>query len=238
VWILVVLAVLLVGVITGGLLWERHDPKGAADLPPPTLDPAEGPAVSNSAPPTPTPSPTATATKQAPHYVFPVVGEFSYEHTHHDYPATDIIAPCGETVRATTDGVILEVNRVDKWKAATDLGPDRGGLSVSLLGDDGVRYYGSHFRAIAPNINPGVRVTAGEKIAEVGETGDAGVCHVHYGISPPCAQTGDWWVRRGEVWPWSFLDSWRAGGDLSPVATVSAFVKAHGCPPLQGIPEP
>ena len=130
------------------------------------------------------------------------------------------------------------MNRVDTWNAETDLGPDRGGLSVSLLGEDGVRYYGSHFQAIAPNIKAGVRVTAGEKIAEVGETGDAGVCHVHYGISPLCGRTGDWWIRRGEVWPWSFLDSWRKGGQLSPVATVNSFVKAHGCPSIKGIPEP
>ena len=33
----------------------------------------------------------------------------------------------------------------------------------------------------------------------------------------PCAGVGDWWIRRGVIWPWSYLDSWRAGGHVSPV---------------------
>ena len=94
--------------------------------------------------------------------MFPVVGKVSYAHDHHDYPATDIITACGNEVRAVTSGVILEVNRVDKWKASVDAGATRGGLSVSIKGDDGVRYYGSHLEEINKNIQPGVRVTAGE----------------------------------------------------------------------------
>jgi peptidoglycan LD-endopeptidase LytH len=184
---------------------------------------------------TPTPTPT---TPNPAHFVFPVVGDYTYARTHHDYPATDVIVPCGSTIRAVTDGVILEVTRVDTWNAKTDLGPVRGGLSVSLLGDDGVRYYGSHFEKINANINPGVRVSAGEALGLVGETGDASVCHLHFGISPPCAKTGDWWIRRGEIWPWSYLDSWRQGGNLSPVPAINAFLKQHGCPSVVGIPEP
>jgi murein DD-endopeptidase MepM/ murein hydrolase activator NlpD len=231
-WVLGGLAVLVLGLVVGGTLFERSE--AAAPAPVATWHTPTPPAVTTTTPAhNPAPAPAVPV-----HYVFPVVGNVSYAHTHHDYPATDIIAPCGSTIRATTSGVILEVNRVDKWNAKTDLGPDRGGLSVSLLGDDGVRYYGSHFRAIAKNINPGVRVSAGETLGEVGETGDASVCHLHYGISPVCARTGDWWIRRGEVWPWTFLDSWRSGGQLSPVKTVNAFSKAHGCPSVKGIPEP
>lgn len=232
-WVLGGLAVLVLALILGGTLFERTQPTaGTAPEPLPST-----PATTAGSPTTAAPTPSKVAPKTY-RYVFPVRGTYSYARTHHDYPATDIIAACGSTVRATTDGVILEVNRVDKWKATTDLGPDRGGLSVSLLGDDGVRYYGSHFRAIASNINPGVRVSAGETLGQVGETGDASVCHLHYGISPVCARTGDWWIRRGEVWPWTFLDSWRNGGELSPVSTVAAFTKTHGCPSEKGIPEP
>jgi murein DD-endopeptidase MepM/ murein hydrolase activator NlpD len=229
--------VLVLGIVVGGTLLERSDPaQGRGSVA--AWDTAT---PNDSAPPvvaTPAPSPTTAAPKPA-HFVFPVAGnDVTYEHTHHDYPATDLIAPCGSTVRAVTDGVILEVNRVDTWNAKTDLGPDRGGLSVSLLGDDGVRYYGSHYRAINADIQPGVRVTAGQTLGQVGETGDASVCHLHFGISPPCARTGDWWIRRGEVWPWSFLDSWRKGGNLSPVTVVAQFTKEHGCPSVVGIPEP
>ncbi len=230
------LFVLVLAVVIVGIVFERSHPSTGQPVANQTTAgaPAEGPAVAKpTTPPATTPAPV-----KPPHYVFPVVGNYSYERTHHDYPATDIIAPCGSTVRATTDGVILEVNRVDKWIAKTDLGPDRGGLSVSLLGDDGVRYYGSHFRAIGADINAGVRVKAGQTLGQVGETGDAGVCHLHYGISPICARTGDWWIRRGEIWPWSFLDSWRKGGQLSPVSAIAAYSRAHGCPSVKGIPEP
>src|SRR5262249_24542268 len=90
---------------------------------------------------TPTEGPTpAPGSPTPPHYVFPVVASnASYAHTHHDYPASDIIAPCGSKNLAVTDGVILEVNRVDTWHPKINAGATRGGLSVSLLGDDGVR---------------------------------------------------------------------------------------------------
>ncbi len=185
----------------------------------------------------PKPKPTATKPKPKPTvqgtpgvFVFPVVGKVSYAHVHHDYPATDIIANCGDEVRAATSGVILEVTRVDKWKASVNAGATRGGLSVSIKGDDGVRYYGSHLEEINSNIQPGVRVTAGEPLGKVGQTGDAGVCHLHFGLSPVCKGVGDWWIQRGVIWPWSYLDSWRAGGDKSPVAAIKAWQKANGCP--------
>jgi len=38
-------------------------------------------------------------------------------------------------------GVVDEVNSVDKWSGKTNLGADRGGLSISIIGDDGLRYY-------------------------------------------------------------------------------------------------
>jgi len=159
-----------------------------------------------------------------------VAGRATYAHTHHDYPATDIIADCGLAVRAATDGVVLEVSRIDTWKVATNLGATRGGLSVSILGDDGVRYYSSHLSMIAPGLDAGSRVAAGDEIGRVGDTGDASVCHLHFGISPPCARTGDWAVRRGVVWPWPYLDSWRAGHARSAVAEVAGWLAKHGCP--------
>jgi murein DD-endopeptidase MepM/ murein hydrolase activator NlpD len=200
-------------------------PVGGAVNPTTTTPPSSGS-------PTGPPRSTATATARPPaaRYVFPVAGRVSYARTHHDYPATDILAPCGTAVRAVTDGVILEVNRVDRYDASNDDGALRGGLYVSLLGDDGVRYYGSHLRTVKTGIDKGVRVRAGQQIAIVGDTGDASACHLHFGISPPCARTGDWWVRRGVIWPYSYLDSWRAGGRASPVRAITAWHKAHGCP--------
>jgi peptidoglycan LD-endopeptidase LytH len=185
-----------------------------------------------SAPPTSTrPRPTAPKSVGTPgKFVFPVVGHYTYAHTHHDYPATDIITNCGNEVRAATSGVILEVTRVDKYRASVNAGATRGGLSVSIKGDDGVRYYGSHLEEINKNIQPGVRVAMGEMLGKVGRTGDASACHLHFGISPVCSGTGDWWIQRGILYPWPYLDSWREGGDKSPVAAVRAWEKQNGCP--------
>lgn len=203
-----------------------------------TATPTAGP--SGSASPTfgptsaPVTRPPESARPRVYRYVFPVSGNVSYAREHHDYPATDIIAACGSTVRAVTDGVVLEVSRVDRWDPATDDGADRGGLFVSLAGDDGVRYYGAHLRSVTAGVRKGVRVKAGETIGRVGDTGRAGACHLHLGLSPPCARVGDWWVRRGVVPPWSYLDSWRAGGRQSPARAVTAWRKAHGCPDTPG----
>jgi murein DD-endopeptidase MepM/ murein hydrolase activator NlpD len=164
------------------------------------------------------------------HRVFPVVGEASYAQTHHGYPGSDIMAPCGARYVAPAPGVILETNRVDQHDPAVNAGAFRGGLSVSLLGDDGVRYYGSHFQAIEDAIVPGARVHAGDAIAIVGRTGDASACHVHFGPSPQCQGAGDWWIRRGVVWPWPYLDSWRSGGNADPRAEVAQWQAANGCP--------
>jgi len=193
---------------------------------PPSASPSVSPPVSPSVSVAPTPSPTP----YVPRYVFPVAANYDYAHTHDEYPATDILAPCGTEVRAATDGVVLEVNRVDRWDPQIDDGGTRGGRFMSILGDDGVRYYGAHFSVIFDAMAPGVRVTAGEPVGQVGTTGKSSACHLHFGISPPCGRVGDWWNRRGVIWPWPYLDSWRAGGAKSAVAEITAWQTAHGCP--------
>src|ERR1700753_1893199 len=57
----------------------------------------------------------STAASKPVTYAFPVFGKSWYAHTHHDYPATDIITKCGNAVVAATSGVILEVTRKDSW---------------------------------------------------------------------------------------------------------------------------
>jgi peptidoglycan LD-endopeptidase LytH len=176
-------------------------------------------------------APAAAATRFD--YVFPVVGHSSYAHRHHDYPATDIIAACGLPVVSPVDGVVLEVSRVDTWQPGSG-GATRGGKFFSIRGDDGVRYYGSHLSKVKRGIEAGVRVEAGEKVGEVGRTGRAGSCHLHLGISPVCAGTGDWWIRRGVVWPWPYLDTWRqadVSNHRSPRREVRAWLEENGCPP-------
>jgi peptidoglycan LD-endopeptidase LytH len=165
-------------------------------------------------------------------YRFPVRGRTSYGRAHHDYPATDVFAPCRTRVVAPVGGVVLEVSRRDRYRPGPDRPALRGGRFWSLRGHDGVRYYGSHMRALAPRTRPGNRVRAGALLGRVGQSGNArGTgCHVHFGLSPVCARTGDWWVRRGVVRPFRFLRSWQRGHDLSPARAVRRWRAAHGCP--------
>ena len=126
-------------------------------------------------------------------YRFPVIGHHSYGRvgSHSGYPAADIIAKCGLPVVSPVDGTVLEADDSNLWAQGFRGGPYRGGIFVSILGVDGVRYYGSHLSKITDGIEAGVQVVAGQRIGDVGRTGRAGACHLHFGISPVCAGTGD-----------------------------------------------
>ena len=78
-------------------------------------------------------------------------------------------------------------------------------------------------------VRAGQRVFAGQVLGAVGNTGSARgtATHLHFGLSWP-TRAGVWWVRRGELYPWSYLDSWRAGGGASPVAAVAAAHRRLG----------
>lgn len=171
----------------------------------------------------------------APVYIFPISGcEANYARAHHDYAATDILTKAGCKFVAPIDGIVDEVNRVDLWKSPPNNGIDRGGLFVSIIGVDGVRYYGSHLRSIPASIQSGITVKAGRVLGAVGSTGSArGTApHLHFGISWP-TPADTWWVRRGEILPWKYLDAWKKGADLSPVKEVAARkAKVGEIPPL------
>lgn len=171
----------------------------------------------------------------APIYTFPIVGcTYSYARYHHDYPANDILAKKGCKFVAVTSGVVDEVRKVDTYNYKKPTGDTKGGLFVSIIGDDGVRYYGSHLKKVADGIDVGVRVEVGTLLGLVGDSGDArGTApHVHFGISWPTANN-IWWVRRGEVAPWRYLDQWKIGKDKSPVAEVKALLAKSGeVPPI------
>lgn len=180
---------------------------------------------------------TAAPVNAAPNYIFPVADcAVNYARAHHDYAATDILAKKGCKFVSPVNGVVDEVNRVDIWSGKTNLGIDRGGLYVSVIGDDGVRYYGSHLTSVVASIQPGLTVKAGQILGKVGSTGSArGTApHLHFGISwPTPSEPNVWWVRRGVVLPWKYLDAWKAGKDLSPAKAVAAALAKNGeIPPL------
>lgn len=175
---------------------------------------------------------TATA---APIYTFPIAGcSVTYSKYHHDYPASDIFAKKGCVFVAPIAGVVDEVNTEDKWSGKTNKGADRGGLSISIIGDDGNRYYGSHLSKIEANIVPGYKVATGEKLGEIGSSGSAKGTkpHLHFGISYP-TEKGIWWVRRGvglekgKTSPWKYLQAWQVGKDLKPKVVIPAVIPAE-----------
>ena len=150
--------------------------------------------------PTPEPTPTAGPTRRTTvpvrpsaariRYVFPIAGcRADASQSHHDYPASDVFAKVGCRFVSPVDGRVDEVTRVDAWDPKTNVGADRGGLSVSVVGVDGVRYYGSHLSAIEAGIRPGVSVRAGQVLARTGKTGSARFTppHLHFAISWPTA---------------------------------------------------
>jgi murein DD-endopeptidase MepM/ murein hydrolase activator NlpD len=201
---------------------------GAAVTEPTT--PATIPATtSTQAAPTTSTAPAATTTTTLPRplqYVFPFTGKkVSYGHTHHDYPASDVFG-CGADVVAPIGGTIDQTRTVDPWVPKINDPATRGGKYVSMLGDDGVRYYFAHLDSVA--VKPGDIVDAGAALGIMGQTGNArnSVCHTHFGISWPC-DANEWAVRRGEIWPWKYLDAWRAGEQLSPVDEIAAAKAAN-----------
>jgi murein DD-endopeptidase MepM/ murein hydrolase activator NlpD len=151
-------------------------------------------------------------------YFFPVQGaRVSYGASHHDYPATDIFCPEGSLFVAPTDGVIDFVSYTDEWSPASDEPSIRGGISVAMIGDDGVRYYGSHLSTVAEGIVVGARVAAGQTLGLTGKSGNARSTppHLHFGISRPTT-ADDWAARRGEVPPYPYLQAWAAGESVTP----------------------
>jgi murein DD-endopeptidase MepM/ murein hydrolase activator NlpD len=144
--------------------------------------------------------------------------EVSYGKFHHDYPATDIFCDEGSEFVAVTAGVIDYISVADSWDPTTDDPNDRGGLAVAIIGNDGVRYYGSHLQSIAPDLAVGMTVTAGQLLGLTGKTGSARStpAHLHFGISHPTTPE-DWQVRRGEISPYPYLQAWRNNEMRAPV---------------------
>ena len=166
----------------------------------------------------------STPTTASPTYVFPFSRvPVRYARDHLDYPATDVFG-CYAKVLAPTSGTIAQVRRKDKWIESVDAPGTRGGLTITLIGDDTVRYYFSHLGRV--KVHFGQRVEAGQWIGVMGSSGNARrtLCHTHVGISRICP-TAEEILLQGEIWPWKYLDAWREGRQLSPKKEKNALVR-------------
>jgi peptidoglycan LD-endopeptidase LytH len=172
--------------------------------------------------------------------VDPAVNSSFTSQAHSSYQATDIFSSsgCGTALLAPVSGVVDEVV-TNTWVAEVDDPATRGGNAVSIIGDDGVRYYLAHFQTIDPAITAGARVNAGDRLGEMGDTGRTSACHVHFGLSLPCANR-EWWVRRGVIWPDEYLSAWQQGDNLSPLAELQAWFAEYpnACRAVEDTPYP
>ena len=141
-------------------------------------------------------------------YSFPVqpVKNTAFSKGGHSYPAIDIFCKQGTVLIAPVSGVIEDIQKNDEWTRKTNDPDKKGGKWVSLLGDDGFRYYGSHLENISEDIYVGQHVKQGYLLGYTGNSGDAKGTphHLHFGISL-ASKPYDWRTRRGEIEPYYFL---------------------------------
>ena len=146
-------------------------------------------------------SPATLAKILAP---FPVAGPASYSDDWHAprtaggfhlHEGTDIFADRGTPVIASTDGAISHI--------ATGPSGGLGGTSLDLTGSDGTVYYFAHLDDFAEGMANGTKVTQGQVLGFVGNSGDAegGATHLHFEIHPDGGEA---------VPPVPYLDRWVA----------------------------
>lgn len=178
-----------------------------------------------------TPAQSLGADHETPlRYVFPFSQvAVHYPRDHIDYPAVDVEG-CYARVLAPTSGVISQTRKIDKWTKEADAPGTRGGKTITLLGDDNVRYYFAHLGKV--KVVTGQYVNAGDWIGVMGSSGNARItrCHTHLGISRIC-KLAEAFLLRGEIWPQKYLNAWRKGIQLSPTKEKNATVKRDplGC---------
>ena len=89
------------------------------------------------------------------------------------HKGTDLMAPQGTPLVAVANGTVrLGFNSL-------------GGNTVWVYADYGVGFFYAHLDTFAPGLQNGDRVTIGEYIGTVGDTGNAapGAYHLHFGIA-------------------------------------------------------
>ena len=142
----------------------------------------------------------APATTDRGVHVFPIRGAHDYGTFVNQFgggrghQGQDVLAACGTPLVAATSGEVIH--------SAFD--GRAGNYVVILRADDRSEVY-MHMRGAAI-VSKGDSVTAGQRIGEVGETGHASACHLHFE-----SWTAPGWYRGGEaVDPLPQLRGWDA----------------------------
>ncbi len=155
--------------------------------------------------PMPAPKPVTTEHVHFPGAVFPVKGKYWYSDDFgvimadgQSHTGIDIFALKRTPLVAVQDGTIEEL----RWRSL-------GGNSLHLVNDNGDYFYYAHLDHYALGISNGVRVTAGEVIGYVGNTGNARFTapHCHFEVHPGGG---------GPVDPFPYLEEWRGAKAVKP----------------------
>ncbi|HKN94597.1 MAG TPA: peptidoglycan DD-metalloendopeptidase family protein [Thermoleophilaceae bacterium] len=108
-------------------------------------------------------------------HIFPVRGRhtfgdgFGVQRSGHTHQGQDILARCGLKIAAAEAGTVED----NKYQSAA-------GYYLVIHGSEtGIDYAYMHMRAPSP-FQAGDQVTTGETLGNVGDTGDATACHLHF----------------------------------------------------------
>jgi hypothetical protein len=140
-----------------------------------------------------------------PSIAFPVLGPVEFWHDWHQprdggerqHEGIDIMGVAGQPLRAAFDGTVVRVRQANQGIA---------GVAITVARDDGV--YANYFHLnddtpgthdgvadgslrIHPGLGVGTRVRAGQIIGYMGDTGNAGIPHLHFELRTPERQPID-----------------------------------------------
>lgn len=108
-------------------------------------------------------------------------GEYSHQSDHSRY-AVDISMPVGTPIVCTRDGTVVDVEQGYSWAGQNrDYYLNRINM-VIILHDDGTMAYYGHLKRGSSRVTLGQKVTAGQVIAESGNTGFSSGPHLHFAI--------------------------------------------------------
>lgn len=177
-------------------VWPKADADAAAAM-------APSKAGGGAAAPT---TATAAANVRGPafyvvRHVFPIVGPHDYGgaagrfgagRDGHSHQGQDVFAKCGTPLVAVSSATIKTNDR-----------EGRAGNYIVLAADDGVDYAYMHMQSPSP-LKKGAKVTAGQRVGLVGDTGVASGCHLHFEIWP----APGWYSGGSPIDPLPILKSW------------------------------